>query len=362
LLYHSRSLDRLLIYDTRVLIPEFAPQSGVILTWPHRHSDWAERLASIEPVYLDIARAVVAHEHLLIICHDTGHRRQVQSALAAAGIPLGRIVFACIRTNDTWVRDYGPLTVLEDDRPVLLDYVFNAWGDKYSATLDDAVTGSLYASGLFGTLRYQRLPLVLEGGSIDVDGAGTLLTTSHCLLSPTRNPGLGKPGLEAAFREHLGIERVLWLEHGELAGDDTDAHVDMLARFCSADTIAYIQCLDRDDIHHAPLAAMEQELRAFRTLAGVPYRLVPLPLPQAIHDTNGKRLPASHANFLVINGAVLLPVYGDPADAIAQQRLQACFADRSIVPINCKPLIQQYGSLHCATMQLPAGVLQAASE
>jgi agmatine deiminase len=345
-----------------VLIPEFAPQSGVILTWPHRHSDWEDRLASIEPVYLDIARAVVEHEHLLIICYDTGHRQHVQSALAEAGIPLDRVIFACVRTNDTWVRDYGPLTVLEDGRQVLQDYVFNAWGDKYTATLDDGVTGNLYAAGLFGTLEYQRQSLVLEGGSIDVDGNGTLLTTSHCLLSPTRNPGLGKPGVEAALRDRLGIERVLWLEHGELAGDDTDAHVDMLARFCSTDTIAYIQCLDREDLHFAPLAAMEHELQAFRTLDGAPYRLVPLPLPRAVHDASGKRLPASHANFLVINGAVLLPVYDDPADAIAQQRLQDCFPDRTIVPINCLPLIRQFGSLHCATMQLPAGVLQAASE
>ena len=361
-MYHSRSHDRLLFYGNRVLIPEFAPQSGVMLAWPHQYSDWKVDLDSIEPVYLDIARAVVAHEHLLVVCHDSAHREHVHASLAAAGIPLDRVIFTCVRTNDTWVRDYGPLTVLADGHPVLLDFVFNAWGDKYSATLDDAVTGNLYAAGLFGTLGYQRLPLVLEGGSIDVDGSGTLLTTSHCLLSPARNPGLGKPGLEAAFREHLGIERVLWLEHGELAGDDTDAHVDMLARFCDADTIAYTQCADREDAHLAPLAAMEQELLGFLTRSGEPYRLVPLPLPQAVHDDNGQRLPASYANFLVINGAVLLPVYNDPADAVARQRLQDCFADRNIIPINCLPLIRQYGSLHCATMQLPAGVLQAAGE
>lgn len=361
-MYHSRSSDRLLIYCNPVLIPEFAPQSGVMLAWPHPSSDWKDRLDSIEPVYLDIARAVVDHEHLLVICHDSGHRQHVHSMLDGAGIPLDRIIFTCVRTNDTWVRDYGPLTVLVDDRPVLQDYVFNAWGGKYSATLDDAVTGNLYAAGLFGTLAYQRLTLVLEGGSIDVDGNGTLLTTSHCLLSPTRNPGLGKPDLEAAFREHLGIERVLWLEHGELAGDDTDAHVDMLARFCGTDTITYTQCADSDDAQYAALAAMEQELHGFRTLAGAPYRLVPLPLPRPVHDAGGQRLPASYANFLVINGAVLLPVYNDPADAIARQRLQACFPGRAIIPVNCLPLIQQYGSLHCATMQFPAGVLQAASE
>ncbi len=361
-MYHSRSYDRLLIYTNRVLIPEFALQSGVILTWPHRHSDWKDTLASIEPVYIDLARAIVDHEHLLVICHDTSHRQHVQSVLNEAGVVLDRVVFVCVRTNDTWVRDYGPLSVAIDTRPVLQDYAFNAWGDKYGATLDDAVTGSLYAAGLFGTLEYQRLPLVLEGGSIDVDGAGTLLTTSHCLLSPTRNPGLGKVELEATLREHLGVERILWLNHGELAGDDTDAHVDMLARFCSSDTIAYSQCPDREDSHFAPLAAMEQELQAFRTPTGAPYQLVSLPLPRAIHDASGHRLPASYANFLVINGAVLVPQYDDPADAVARQRLQDCFPDRDIIPINCIPLIGQFGSLHCATMQLPAGVLNAAGD
>jgi agmatine/peptidylarginine deiminase len=333
-----------------------------MLAWPHRHSDWKDLLERIEPVYLEIARAVVGHEHLLVICYDTGHRQHVQSALAGAGIPPYRIVFACVRTNDTWVRDYGPLTVLEDGRPVLQDYAFNAWGDKYSAALDDAVTGNLHAAGLFGRLGYRRLPLVLEGGSIDVDGIGSLLTTSRCLLAPTRNPALSRAGLEAALRSHLGIERVLWLEHGELAGDDTDAHVDMLARFCSPDTIAYARCNDRQDSHHAPLAAMERELQALRTRDGARYRLVPLPLPKAVHDAHGRRLPASYANFLVINGAVLLPVYDDPADDVAQRCLQECFADRTVIPIDCRALIQQYGSLHCATMQLPAGVLQAAGE
>jgi agmatine/peptidylarginine deiminase len=164
------------------------------------------------------------------------------------------------------------------------------------------------------------------------------------------------------LREYLGIERVLWLDHGELAGDDTDAHVDMLARLCDSETIAYLRCTDPEDVHSAPLAAMERQLRTFRTPAGTPYRLVPLPLPRAVHDSGGRRLPASYANFLVINGAVLLPVYDDPSDAVARERLQSCFPDRQVIPINSLTLIQQFGSLHCATMQLPAGVLKAAGD
>lgn len=345
-----------------MLISEFAPQSGVMLTWPHRHSDWQHLLAGVEPVYTEIARAIAEREHLLVVCHDSDHRWHIRQMLEQAGVMLERVIFHCVRTNDTWVRDYGPLTVLRDDQPELLDFTFNAWGDKYSATLDDAVTGSLYAAGVFGTLPCRRIPMVLEGGSIDVDGAGTLLTTARCLLAPTRNPGLDRTALEAALREHLGVERVLWLEHGELAGDDTDAHVDMLARFCDARTIAHTICTDSADPHYAPLAAMEEELRGFRTAAGEAYRLVPLPLPRAVHAADGARLPASYANFLIINGAVLLPVYDDPMDAVVRERLQTCFPDRDIVTVNCRPLIEQYGSLHCATMQLPAGVLRTASD
>ena len=344
-----------------MLIPEFAPQSGVMLTWPHRQSDWKDCLQSVEPVYLEIARAISAHEQLLVICLDESHREEILERLAGAAIPTRNIRLVCVPSNDTWVRDYGPLAVRTDGTLVLQDYTFNAWGEKYSAALDDRITGSLHRAGIFGDIDYQHYGLVLEGGSIDVDGCGTLLTTTQCLLAPTRNPELGKAGLEGWFLQHMGIERVLWLEHGALAGDDTDAHVDMLARFCSADTIAYAQCPDPDDAHYPQLAAMERELQDFRSVTGQPYRLVPLPIPRPIHNEQGQRLPGSYANFLIINGAVLLPVYGDPADRLAQQALAGCFPEREIIPINCVPLIQQYGSLHCATMQLPAGVLPAAS-
>lgn len=199
---------------------------------------------------------------------------------------------------------------------------------------------------------------MLEGGSIDSDGSGTLLTTTHCLLESSRNPGFDRARLEAGLHELLGIERVLWLAHGELAGDDTDAHVDMLARFCSPGTIAYSSCSDPQDEHYAPLAAMEQQLQTFRTREGLPYELIPLPLPQPVRDAGGRRLPASYANFLIVNRAVLVPVYDDPADATALAALADCFPGRTIEPLNCLSLIQQNGSLHCATMQLPMGVLK----
>jgi agmatine/peptidylarginine deiminase len=203
----------------------------------------------------------------------------------------------------------------------------------------------------------QSVDLILEGGSIDSDGRGTLLTTRHCLLNPQRNPEYDCVGLEGLFGQIFGTRQVLWLDHGELEGDDTDGHIDTLARFCDEHTIAYVRCDDPQDSHYAPLREMERELQAFRDSDGRPYGLVPLPLPAPKRDEHGKRLPATYANFLIINGAVLVPVYGDAQDAVALECLAPCFPGREIVPIHCLPLIHQYGSLHCVTMQLPAGVL-----
>jgi agmatine/peptidylarginine deiminase len=240
----------------------------------------------------------------------------------------------------------------------LHDFTFDGWGGKYPAALDNRVSRSLFDGGIFDNVEFLQQQLVLEGGSIDTDGRGSLLSTTRCLLESGRNPGYDRTRLEACLRELLGVERVLWLRHGELAGDDTDAHVDMLARFCSPGTIAYSSCNDPQDEHFAPLAAMERELQAFRTREGRPYELVPLPLPRPVLDESGRRLPASYANFLIINGAVLVPVYADPADAVALAALAGCFPGRRVEPLNCLPLIQQNGSLHCATMQLPMGVLK----
>ncbi len=341
-----------------MLLPEFAPQSGVILTWPHAGTDWHSRLAETENLYIRIADSIARFEHLLIICYDSSHRDHIIRQLEQDNVDLEAMRFAITRTDDTWVRDYGPITVSRNGRLELQDFTFDGWGGKYPAGLDNRASSTLYDSGFFAGSEFRRQQLVLEGGSIDSDGCGTLLTTTRCLLESGRNPGFDRARLESWLGEQLGIERVLWLEHGELAGDDTDAHVDMLARFCSQDTIAYSSCNDPQDEHYAPLAAMAQQLQTFRTREGQPYELVPLPLPQAIMDDSGRRLPASYANFLIINGAVLLPVYDDPADAVAQAALTDCFPGRRVVPLNCLPLIQQNGSLHCATMQLPVGVMK----
>jgi len=340
------------------LPPEWHPQSGVMLAWPHRHSDWVANLAAIDPVYTAIAQAIAARELLLILHYDAAHRRHIEELLARRGTPIQQVRFFEVPTNDTWLRDTAPLTVTNAAGTcVLLDFQFNGWGGKYDATLDNSINARLAALGAFRTVELRMMDLVLEGGSIEVDGQGTLLTTAACLLAKTRNPSLSKRELELQLGEQLGVQRFLWLENGYLAGDDTDSHVDMLARFCSPDTIAYVHCDDPRDEHYGALARMEEELRAFRRADGQPYRLVPLPWPRARHDTEGGRLPASYANFLIINGAVLLPTYDDPADAQAVAALQAVFPGRDIVPIPSLPLITQRGSVHCATMQLPAGVL-----
>ena len=199
-------------------------------------------------------------------------------------------------------------------------------------------------------------PLLLEGGSIESDGKGTLLTTVECLSSVNRNEYLQNEELIANLKDVFGFERILWLQNGYLAGDDTDSHVDTLARFCSEDTIAYVQCTDESDEHFEELRAMEQELQAFRQADGKPYRLIPLPMADCV-EWEGERLPATYANFLIINGAVLLPYYDSPKDELAKAALQQAFPDREIIGINCLPLIKQHGSLHCVTMQYPERVV-----
>lgn len=341
----------------RVLPAEWNPQSGVMLTWPHDRGDWAPYLPEVEPVYLNIAREVCKRERLLICARDEMHADRIRVALKSEHIDTSRVHIGIAASNDSWVRDHGPITMLHDGAPVLLDFVFNGWGGKYAAELDNRITRRLHAGGSFGATPLVTMDLVLEGGGIESDGAGTLLTTSQCLLSRGRNPHLTQAQIEQRLKHFLGVRRVLWLNHGHLEGDDTDSHVDTLARLCDAHTIAYVQCDDPNDAHHDDLRAMESELRALRDANGQPYRLVPLPWPAAKYNADGKRLPATYANFLIINGAVLVPTYRDSADSQAVTRIQECFPDREIVAIDCLPLIQQYGSLHCVTMQLPAGVL-----
>lgn len=339
------------------LPPEWAPQSGMMLTWPHADSDWVEDLGATEAVYITLAREISARERVLIACHDEDLRRIVRHQLTTAGANMQRIALHVAASNDTWARDHGPITVNINGEWHLLDFQFNGWGKKYPHALDNTITQRLHTVEAFGTTALQTIDLVLEGGSIEVDGEGTLLTTTRCLLSPNRNPGLDQRGLESRLRQWLGVERILWLQHGSIPGDDTDGHIDTLARFCDAHTIAYVASEQPQDTCHAELTAMAQQLERFRSSTGEPYRLVPLPSPAPIHDGHGKRLPATYANFAIINDTVLVPTYNDAADQQACARLASCFPRRELVTIDARALIRQYGSIHCALMQLPAGVL-----
>jgi agmatine deiminase len=341
----------------RLLPAEWARQDAVLLTWPHDQSDWQPWLAEVEPVFIEIGREVALRQLLIVSCRDEPHLAHVRGLLTEAGVAMERVRLYSIPSNDTWVRDHGPITVLENGKPQLLDFTFNGWGNKHRHDLDNLVSRRLHQAGAFDGTALQSLALILEGGSIDSDGEGTLLTTSECLFSPQRNPQYDRAGYEKLFAELFGIERILWLNHGQLEGDDTDGHVDTLARFTDPHTIAYVSCEDVNDSHYPELTKMRKELESFRDKAGKPYRLVPLPLPTAIRNDEGDRLPATHANFLIINGAVLIPTYDDPTDTVSLENLRGCFPEHEVVAINCRPLIEQFGSLHCVTMQLPAGAL-----
>ena len=344
--------------ETFDLPPEWAPQSGVMLTWPHEGTIWADMLDDIDAVFTNVAKQIALREKVIITCFDKRHEQHIVSLLEKNGVYLHNVATFLAPCDDVWVRDHGPLTVFKQGKPVLLDFTFNGWGSKYPAEQDNEITRALHTQLAFANTAIMSLDIVLEGGAIETDGKGTLLTTSSCLLAKTRNPNLSKADIAEKLRQLLGMQRVLWLEHGHLAGDDTDGHIDTLARFTDAHTICYITCSDPADEHYADLKAMEKELQQFKDYEGNPYKLVPLPWPTAQYAKyDGRRLPVTYANFLIINGAVLVPTYNDPADAEALRIIAQCFPQHEIVAIDCAPAVQWYGSLHCMTMQLPEGVL-----
>jgi agmatine/peptidylarginine deiminase len=311
----------------RRMLAEWENQSMVQLTWPHEGTDWAPILDEITAVYKEMAREIRKREPLLIV--DS------------------------IPHNDTWARDHGFITIEEtsfDHKSkalVLLDFCFNGWGDKFEATLDNQINKHLFEQGLVKGVYEDHLDFVLEGGSIESDGKGTIFTTECCLMAPHRNQPLTKQEIENRLKEWLGAERIVWLQHGSLLGDDTDGHIDTLVRICPYDTLLYTG----GDKDHPDLALMEEELKSLRTLEGKPYRLLKLPLPRPIFD-DGDRLPATYANYLVINGSVLVPTYNQPdLDEEAMRIIGQAFPDRQIVGIDCRAVIKQHGSLHCCTMQ-----------
>ncbi|GLI34284.1 agmatine deiminase family protein [Desulforhabdus amnigena] len=338
----------------RRLPAEWESQDGVLMAWPHEASDWRFYLRAVQTTFTEIIRHITRFEKCILVAPDPA---DVRARLQKADIHMERLHIYKMDTNDTWARDFGPITILEEGKPVLLDFGFNGWGLKFPADLDNQITRRLHQLGGFHSTPLKTVGLVLEGGSIESDGNGTILTTTECLTSPNRNPQLTRQEIQEELGRLLGADHFLWLENGFLAGDDTDSHVDTLARLCPDDTILHTACDDPSDMHFKALQAMTEELKRFRTRQGRPYRLIPLPWPSPHLDDEGKRLPATYANFLVLNGAVLVPTYRDPKDGEALNAVRKAFPDREIVGIDCSPLILQHGSLHCVTMQLPKGTL-----
>ena len=360
---------------TRYFPSEWAAQSAIQFTFPHEDSDWQPMLDVVVPCFARLIEAVSKYQKVIVICKNTAQTVEILRGYFAhtadwktsQNFYNGTIIQIKNRypihlielvSNDTWARDHGGITIFENDKPVLLDFIFNGWGLKFAANHDNLLTQKMFDNNVFTIEKLEKVGLALEGGGVESDGEGTLMTTAECLLSPNRNPHLSREQIEQRLKKLFGVHRILWLYNGYLAGDDTDSHIDTLARFCDEKTICYVQCLDPNDEHFAALQAMENELRAFRRVGEEPYKLVPLPMTDAIYDEDGERLPATYANFLIINGAVLVPIYGVPQDAEALEILRGCFPNRDIVGLDCRPLIYQHGSLHCVTMQFPEGCVR----
>ncbi len=337
----------------QALVPEWAPQVAVFIAWPYATGDFQPWLQAVEKTYLEIAAAISQRQSLWVAVRSSVLQQELEQRFVASGINLASVTFVEMPYNDVWVRDTAPLTVQKGHGLRHLDFRFNGWGGKYECADDALIASRLHAHGVLGEAPLDPVDFVFEGGSIEIDGQGTVMTTSRCLLNPNRNPSFSKLAIEDVLKRQLGAQNVLWLDHGYAEGDDTDAHVDTLARFCSERVVAYTASDRPEDPVHEDLARMEKQLKAFRNLRGESYDLVPLPIPAPIYSEEGDRLPATYANFLIINDAVLVPIYNDPNDAVALSRLSAVFPNRTLVPIDCVPLIRQYGSLHCMTMQFP---------
>jgi len=330
----------------RIMPAEWEKQQCVLMSFPHEETDWAEGdLNEALSPFIRIAQAIAYKEAVYIVCKD-------KSKIASMFCSTRNMTFIEIPTNDTWIRDYGYISVKEDGEKKLLDFTFDGWGRKFEASLDNSVNTVLHQKGYMGITPLEQIDFVLEGGSIESDGEGTLLTTTECLCNPNRNCGLSKKEVEDKLKTYLGAERILWLDYGYLAGDDTDSHIDTLARFVNKETIIYVKCDNKEDEHYEALKNMERQLQTFCTKEGEPYTLVPLPMTDAIYNNKQERLPAIYANFLIANDTLIYPTYSDKHDKIVHEIFKGLFPNKEIIPVNCLKLIEQGGSLHCSTMQV----------
>ncbi|MCX7820910.1 MAG: agmatine deiminase family protein [Brevinematales bacterium] len=334
------------------LLAEWEKQDGVLIAWPDLHTDWVDILDEVEACYLEIAKAIAEYEKLLVITLKT---EDLKRKFNENRINVSNVLFFELNYNDTWARDFGPITVKTSKEFEVLDFTFNGWGLKFASNFDNELTRRLFQKGIFKNSKLKTLNFVLEGGSIDTNGKGILLTTTNCLLSPNRNPEFTKKEIENNLKNYLGVDKIIWIQNGHLLGDDTDSHIDTIARFVNENTIVYVSPPeDQRDPHYDDFKKMEEEFN----ILSKNFNVFPLPFAKAIFDEDGNRLPSTYANFLIINEALLLPIYNDmERDDKAIGIIKEVFPDRKIIPINSIPLIKQHGSIHCVTMQLPQGIL-----
>ncbi len=342
----------------RTFLPEWGRNDAILMALPNASTDWAYILNEARDQYHRIIKALTDEGvRVLLLCDDEEKANELLFDCDSEKLTLIKAPY-----NDTWTRDYGPLTVIKDDRLRALDFGFNGWGLKFAADKDNLVNLHLAESKIFNPSAYRNeRAFILEGGSVDTDGEGTILTTTRCLCSPNRNGGLTKQEAEKKLHDLLGASHVLFLDYGELAGDDTDSHIDTLARIAPGNTILFTGCRDIDDPHFETLLKMRAQLTMFRNAEGEPFNLIELPLPEAIYDEDGQRLPATYANYLVTDKLIFMPTYNQPLqDNLAMHTIKIAFPDHDVIGIDCTTLIKQHGSLHCATMQLPDNLLNPA--
>lgn len=333
--------------------PEWYPQSAIQLTWPHPDTDWDYMLEEVTACYVNIAVEILKRQKLIVVCHNA---ETVKYELKEYKDLFRNLTLVELPTNDTWARDHSGISVINNGKKQVYDFTFNGWGLKFASNYDNQISRGLFKNDIFKSdvELINKKDFALEGGALESDGKGTLLTTSECLLSANRNSFMSKDEIEKYLKEAFGLNKILWLDHGYLSGDDTDSHIDTLARYCDEHTIVYVKCEDKKDEHYEALAKMEEQLKTFTDYQGNPYKLISLPMAKAVYDEDNERLPATYANFLIMNDVVLLPFYNDQErDTEAKEKLEIAFPTREIIGIDCSSLIRQHGSLHCITMQYP---------
>lgn len=354
---------------------EWEPQSAIMLTWPHGGTDWKPYLRQITNTYLQLADIITRYEDLLVVTPILESTQRMLAEKLSEG-QMSRVHLYEMDTNDTWARDHGPISMVSRGKhnshviPIhLLDFKFNGWGEKFAWKKDNAINLQLYYQGAFNAALENHQGFVLEGGSIESDGKGTLFTTSQCLLAPHRNQPFTRENIDSQLRNFFHVRNVVWLDHGNLVGDDTDGHIDTIVRVAPHDTLLYVGCDDAEDEQYEDFQALEKQLLKLFTYEGYPYRLLKLPMPDAIFDegdrlttdknSKGDRLPATYANFLILNGAVIYPTYNQPEkDEEAKRQIQLAFPDRDVIGVDSLTIIRQHGSIHCLTMQLPEGAIK----